>query len=170
MSESTHYEDMVRKLVKPGEDILSALTADKANALHMALGVAGEAGELVDAIKKWGIYNKTLDRENVVEELGITRCETLEANMEKLGKRYGGMVYSDAAARARADKAEADGWIPWDGTGRRPVPPDTPVTVRFGNGHVSSDRRAGDWAWGFRAPASDWGIVAYRVRGANDAS
>ena len=68
--------------------------------------------------KKHAIYNKPLDRDNVVEELGdiefylqqlrvrlsITREETLHANVQKLRKRYAS-GYSDAAAQARADKA-----------------------------------------------------------------
>jgi NTP pyrophosphatase (non-canonical NTP hydrolase) len=40
--------------------------------LHMAVGIAGEAGELLDAIKKGFAYNKPLDRANIVEELGDT--------------------------------------------------------------------------------------------------
>lgn len=117
--EKTHAE-MVADLSKPGQDIIDSLTPEKAHALHMAVGVAGEAGELLDAIKKHVIYNKPIDRENVVEELGdlefymeglrsklgITREETLTANYEKLAlKRYKN-GYSDQAAQERADKAE----------------------------------------------------------------
>jgi NTP pyrophosphatase (non-canonical NTP hydrolase) len=86
--------------------------------LHAALGVCGEAGELADAIKKEVIYNKPLDRENLVEELGdlrfyiqavqnvygITEQEVLQANANKLAKRYQGLAYSDRAAQNRADK------------------------------------------------------------------
>ena len=64
------------------------------------------------------IYGKPLDRENVIEELGdlefymeglrqglgITREETLQANVAKLGARYAAGKYSDKAAIARADK------------------------------------------------------------------
>lgn len=39
----------------------------------MATGVSGEAGELLDAVKKSVVYKKPLDRENVVEELGDLR-------------------------------------------------------------------------------------------------
>ena len=38
--------------------------------LHMAVGVLGEMGELLDAVKKSVIYRKPLDRENLIEELG----------------------------------------------------------------------------------------------------
>lgn len=84
---------------------------------HMAVGVSGEAGELLDAIKKYWVYNKPLDRTNVIEELGdlefylagmrlllgVTRDQVLEANYEKLKVRYAD-GYSDEAAQQRADK------------------------------------------------------------------
>lgn len=114
-----HHPDMVRSLVKPGAAIIAALTPEAVNAWHHATGIAGEAGELLDAIKKHVIYNKPLDRANVIEELGdlefymeglrqglnITREETVEGNVIKLSTRYAGLQYSDAAAQARADKA-----------------------------------------------------------------
>lgn len=112
------YEGMVALKKKDGADILAQMTPDKADADHMAKGVASEGGELLDAIKRWTVYNKELDRDNVIEELGdleffmeglrqnlgISREETLVANMAKLGVRYA-EGYSDAEAHARADKA-----------------------------------------------------------------
>ena len=87
---------------------------------HVGLGVAGEAGELVDALKKHAIYNRRLDKENIVEELGdlffyaarimsmykITLVEVNEHNDRKLALRYP-EGYTDAAAQARADKNPA---------------------------------------------------------------
>ncbi len=113
----THSE-MVAALVKPGEDILSTVTPEKADLWHMATGVAGEAGELLDAVKKHVIYNKPIDIENVIEELGdlefymegvrqnlgITREQTIEQNIAKLSVRYHGLTYSDQKAQDRADK------------------------------------------------------------------
>lgn len=118
-TESTHAE-MVQALIKPGADIIRSLTPGRMNALHMAVGVVGEAGELIDAVKKYVIYDKSLDRANVVEELGdiefylqglrkelgITREETLAGNVAKLAKRYASGKYSDQQAQGRADKAE----------------------------------------------------------------
>jgi len=86
--------------------------------LHAAVGICGEAGELIDNVKKTWVYNKPQDGVNVVEELGdllfyfTAMCclhglslEQLEkANMEKLNKRYP-QGYSDLAAQRRADKA-----------------------------------------------------------------
>ena len=40
--------------------------------VHMGMGVVGEMGEIVDAMKKTVIYGKTLDMVNVKEEVGDT--------------------------------------------------------------------------------------------------
>jgi NTP pyrophosphatase (non-canonical NTP hydrolase) len=111
------HPQLVAALVKPGNQIASEITARDANLLHMVIGISGEAGELLDAIKKSVIYRKELDRNNVVEEigdiefyleglrqeLGLSREECLAANVAKLQKRYG-EKYSDSAAQIRADK------------------------------------------------------------------
>jgi NTP pyrophosphatase (non-canonical NTP hydrolase) len=47
---------MVKALVKSGEVIANEMTGSNAHLLHMAVGIAGEAGELLDAIKKAVIY------------------------------------------------------------------------------------------------------------------
>lgn len=112
------HSNMVVALAKPGEDIVATFTPGMAHMLHMAVGISGEAGELLDAIKKNVFYCKPLDRENVVEELGdlefymeglrqslgITRDEVLEANVKKLFVRYSKGRYSDTQAQERADK------------------------------------------------------------------
>ena len=112
------YSQMVDTVVKPGEAIIAELTPATADLLHMAAGVAGEAGELLDAIKKNAIYGKPLDHDNVIEELGdlefymerirqrcgIRREDTLKHNVFKLAKRYENLVYSNQAAQDRADK------------------------------------------------------------------
>lgn len=114
---------MVKALKKDGALIKEQISPEQADLLHMAVGVAGEAGELLDAIKKHVIYQKPLDMENVVEELGdlefylqgirsilgIHRTDTLKHNLDKLltGKnaRYAEGVYSNQQAQDRADKA-----------------------------------------------------------------
>lgn len=115
------YNLFVSRLVKPGENILRETTAAQMDLLHMAVGVAGEAGELLDAVKKVVIYKRDIDRENIVEELGdlrfymqgimnnigITDEEIETYNRNKLAKRYNGLTYSNEAAQARADKVEA---------------------------------------------------------------
>ena len=116
---STSYEQMVDDLAKPGQAIVDGMNAKAAHILHMSIGIAGEAGELLDAIKKHVIYGKDLDLENVIEELGdlefymeglraalcLSRKEILMANKVKLlGKRYASGTYSDSQATGRADK------------------------------------------------------------------
>lgn len=116
---SIAHQELVAALAKDGETIRSEMTADNAHLIHMIMGMAGEVGELLDAVKKSVIYNKSLDMENVIEELGdiefymagfrdgleIDRDETLKANITKLKIRYDGMQYSDQSAQNRADKA-----------------------------------------------------------------
>lgn len=106
------YADFVRSRAKDmGDDTL--------NWVHMALGIGGEAGELVDAVKKSFAYNKPLDLANTYEELGdilfyvqgmlnflgaeFTLADLVALNTKKLTKRYP-TGYSDEAAIARADK------------------------------------------------------------------
>ena len=118
----THPE-LVAALAKPGADIVATLTPEDAHALHMAVGIAGEVGKLLDAVKKAAIYRKLIDRSNVIEELGdlefymeglreglgITRQEVLDHNIAKLSKRYSSGSYSDKHAQERADKNPAQG-------------------------------------------------------------
>lgn len=118
MNKITHAQ-MVKKLAKSGKDILSELTPEDCNLIHATLGISGEAGEILDTIKKHVIYRKPLDRENIIEELGdieffmeqlrealnITREQTIESNMDKLAKRYGeNYEYTNQKAVVRADK------------------------------------------------------------------
>ena len=112
------HEHLVKRLAKPGCEINAGMSDDDAHIIHMALLIAGEVGELVDAIKKHVIYGKTLDRLNVIEELGdiefalsairdwvmTGRDEVLATNIEKLERRYSSGAYSNQQAIERADK------------------------------------------------------------------
>jgi len=112
------HSTLVSDLKKSPEEIINELKPEQADALHMAIGIAGESGELLDAIKKWSIYQKPLDLENVIEELGdlefymeglrqslnLTRVQTLVENIAKLQKRYSKGEYSNDQANERADK------------------------------------------------------------------
>lgn len=126
--DTAHMEEAIELSVLVGGDYLSygefvcALAKDmgssSSNLMHAGIGISGEAGELLDALKKHWVYNKPLDLANVEEELGdlffymtllmcqlgITEQQVLDRNARKLEKRYPGIVYSDAAAQARADK------------------------------------------------------------------
>ncbi len=111
------YSDFVAVRLKGGDAILENLDPGKCDLLHNAIGVSGEAGELLDAVKKHIIYGQPLDRANILEELGdlefylqglrncllVDREEILRLNVEKLQKRYP-VTYTDQAAKTRADK------------------------------------------------------------------
>lgn len=111
------YHEFVSRLCKSGEQITAELTPEQAHLVHMAMGVSGEAGELLDAIKKTAIYGKPLDWDNVIEECGdllfyiqgvlnhrgVRLDEVVEINRQKLAKRYGDR-YSNEAAIERKDK------------------------------------------------------------------
>ena len=86
----------------------------------MAVGLAGEVGEFLDAVKRHVFYDKPIDRENAIEELGdiefyssdirrligAFRIDVLRKNIDKLNKRYNN-GYSDKEAHERADKIQS---------------------------------------------------------------
>ena len=92
-------------------------TPSQCELLHAAIGIAGEAGELLDAVRKHVFDGQPLDEDNVIEELGdlcfyleaacqaigVTREEIEELNMAKLFERYKD-GYSDQQAIERKDK------------------------------------------------------------------
>jgi NTP pyrophosphatase (non-canonical NTP hydrolase) len=111
------YSDFVKHLFKDPNEILEQMTPEKMYLEHCGDGIGGESGEIIDAIKRHTIYNKSLDRDNVQEEVGdmlfylqalcnfleITFEDAIEANVEKLKERYPS-GYSDFHAQRRLDK------------------------------------------------------------------
>jgi len=85
--------------------------------LHAAIGLAGEAGEVLDIVKKSWVYGKALDEAKLQEEagdvlhyltmlcikMGWTWQDLIDNNTAKLNKRYPN-GYTDQAAIARADQ------------------------------------------------------------------
>lgn len=172
------YSKMVRDLVKNPQEILDSLDLTKVGALHTALGIGGEAGEVVDVIKKHVINNIPLDRQKLVKELGdlefyleelrqiyeITREEVLQKNYEKLDVRYEG-EYSDEKALRRVDvlseqppvEVETD-WGP--NRGCQPVEDGVEVEVIFRDGTI--DHGPSDiWYWKLDEDAYD--IISWRI-------
>ncbi len=94
MSIKTFRDHVDRLFVKP-DDTLGKI-------LHASVGIAGEAGEILDAVKKAWIYQAELDNQNLLEEVGdslfylqalaihcgFTLEDAMRANIEKLSKRY----------------------------------------------------------------------------------
>lgn len=109
--ELIRYDAFVALLFKQLHD-------QKLDLLHGAVGISGESGELLDAVKKHWIYNKPLDVTNVIEELGdlrfyiqavmnvlgISEQQVVQENANKLCVRYKQLRYSDEDAQQRADK------------------------------------------------------------------
>jgi NTP pyrophosphatase (non-canonical NTP hydrolase) len=100
-------------------EAFEGLTPEKMHMLHMAVGLAGEAAEMLEQVVSH-VLGAELDGENVREEAGdatfyivgllngiqTSLGEAQLANKVKLlGKRYKN-GYSDEAAQARADKSE----------------------------------------------------------------
>lgn len=86
----------------------------KLRLIHMALGIGGESGELIDIIKNHFMYDKPLDvdhlkREsgdilwymsNLLHEIGSSFEEVMQMNVDKLAKRYpNGFTKQDAVER-----------------------------------------------------------------------
>jgi NTP pyrophosphatase (non-canonical NTP hydrolase) len=92
---------------------------------HAAMGLAGESGEVLDHCKKHWVYDREVDVDKVIEEMGDTLhyffqlmikmeeileepfelTDVIQDNMVKLRKRYPD-GFSKEAAIARADKVE----------------------------------------------------------------
>jgi len=70
--------------------------------INSVMGLCAEAGEAIDIVKKWMAHGHGLDREHLIKELGdvawylaeaataleLPLEEILQANLEKLKKRY----------------------------------------------------------------------------------
>ena len=92
-------------------------TPEQCELLHASIGIAGEAGELLDAVRKHVFDGQPLDEDNTIEELGdlcfyieaamqaikMKRADIEELNMAKLFERYE-HGYSDQQAQERKDK------------------------------------------------------------------
>ena len=117
---SKEYQAAAISFDRSYAELGNSLDQRKLRLMHAVLGVSGESGELVDAVKKHIMYNKPLDVENVKEEIGdlcwyISLAldeigssfeEVMKMNIAKLSKRYPN-GYSNKDAIARADKQEA---------------------------------------------------------------
>ena len=85
--------------------------------LHGGIGLATEAGEFLDALKKHMFYGKELDRVNLREEMGdifwycaiiadeldVDFSEVMERNITKLKARYGDKFSEEKASHRDLD-------------------------------------------------------------------
>ena len=110
-TESTDFDKIGERLSLPGNIRL----------LHGAIGLATEAGEFLDALKKHLYYGRDLDRVNLSEELGdifwycaiisdelgVPFADIMNKNIEKLKARYGDK-FSEEKAEKRDLKVERE--------------------------------------------------------------
>lgn len=90
--------------------------------MHAAAGMAGEAGEVVDVVKKIIFYGNPVDRTHLIEEmgdqlwyinlminrLGTTWSEVFEVNIAKIEARYPGLRFDPSLAINRNTQAESE--------------------------------------------------------------
>lgn len=100
-TESANFEAIAQRLGAP----------ENIRLLHAAIGLATEAGEIQDQLKKAIFYGKTLDKVNLEEELGdlfwyiaimsdalgVPFENIMEKNIAKLKARYGDKFTETAA-------------------------------------------------------------------------
>ena len=120
-----NYTENVYRTLAP-TDIASGVVASNDHLLntkilrllHAAMGIAGEAGEIIDPIKKSIFYGKKLDEVNLMEEcgdllyfvavlldeLGYTFEEVMQINIDKLAARYPEKFTSAKAINRDLDK------------------------------------------------------------------
>jgi NTP pyrophosphatase (non-canonical NTP hydrolase) len=120
MDSKTYKEWALTKDRKDYAKVAERINTGKTGSLlHGGLGISGEAGELLDAIKKHVMYGKELDKANVLEELGDI-CwymaivleavgssfeEIMQLNKDKLERRYPD-GFTENLAKLRLDKQE----------------------------------------------------------------
>ena len=89
------YQELAMRTVNPDLDKKNML-------INSVMGLCGESGEAIDIVKKWFAHGHELDKEHLAKELGdvawylaeaataldISLEDILEANIEKLRKRY----------------------------------------------------------------------------------
>jgi NTP pyrophosphatase (non-canonical NTP hydrolase) len=106
------YQELAMRTVNPDLDKKDML-------LNSVMGLCGEAGEAIDIVKKWYAHGHELDTEHFKKELGdvawylaeaataigVNLEDILEANIEKLRKRYPeGFETKRSVERADDDK------------------------------------------------------------------
>ena len=110
------YKEMVLKTESQDFGAIASRLSGKhaIRLLHGSCGIATEAGELLDTIKKYAFYGKEIDTVNVVEEVGdlMWYCaiildelnvdfeDVMEKNIDKLRARYG-EKFSENSANVR---------------------------------------------------------------------
>ena len=106
------YQSLAMRTVNPD-------LSKKDMLINSVMGLCGESGEAIDIVKKWYAHGHELDKEHFAKELGdicwylaeaVTALDlkledVLEANIEKLKKRYPeGFETQKSVERAEGDE------------------------------------------------------------------
>lgn len=117
------YSVFVQRLAKDPNLVLQGLTPEKVNLLHAAMGLASEAGEIIDEIKKHVFYGLELNETALVKEMGdaewymqllrntigVGRQFVVDRNIKKLKDRHpNGFTTESAAAKIDELKPESE--------------------------------------------------------------
>lgn len=116
-SSAQHMEE-VHSYPQFVENLCREMNTPVDTAVHAGMGVAGEAGEVIDLIKKTWAYDRPWDTDKLIEELGdlrfyyqkllnmllLTDSDIQGQNMRKLAKRYPDGLFTSHHANARLDK------------------------------------------------------------------
>jgi NTP pyrophosphatase (non-canonical NTP hydrolase) len=100
--------------------LINKLDTPLLDQVHMAMGISGEAGEILDEVKKAFAYRRPLKTEHVIEELGdclfyinglalmlgTSLEEVMDLNIRKLSTRYPNLQFSTEKANNRNVMAE----------------------------------------------------------------
>jgi len=97
---NNEYGKLVKALAKDSDEIMDSLNSYDCHLIHMIMGVCGEAGQLLDGIKKGVIHREQLDMKKVVKELG-----NIEFYLE--GLRQGLDLDRDVVIQHSIDKLNA---------------------------------------------------------------
>lgn len=112
MNNADEYQQLAKRTLwdKPEQ----SLTDKEIMQIWVAMGLAGEAGEVSDYIKKGIFHRHGIDKEKLKDELGdqlwylvmtadlfgLSLSEIMQFNIDKLKKRYpNGFNYSDSVNR-----------------------------------------------------------------------
>ena len=88
--------------------------------LNGVMGLCGEAGEVIDLVKKWKFQGHELNKKDILEELGdviwywslacyalgVKTSEVMEANIEKLKDRYHDGFSKERSINRKENKSE----------------------------------------------------------------
>lgn len=112
--QANDYQQQAARTLIDGPD--ATYTDHEIMLVWNALGLAGEAGEVADTIKKAVFHQHGINRDELIKELGdvlwyvaalcskldVPLSEVMERNIEKLKRRYPD-GYSSADSQARTD-------------------------------------------------------------------